>query len=186
MSELSLSERLGGCQRNTGSVLFFLVPDAGCCTPTASTLLQVGTLVAAQVNPCAALSFQGNSKKNEFSGCTQYWSFGMTADGPVVHTVHASCIVVSCVSRCKDISSDKKKLIKKTDGSLYKVLEQSAAVTAGGPVVKPCAQYWSFGMTADGPVVHTVHASCIAVSCVSRCKDISSDKKNRWQPVQST
>uniref|UniRef100_A0A7S4GEL9 Uncharacterized protein n=1 Tax=Eutreptiella gymnastica TaxID=73025 RepID=A0A7S4GEL9_9EUGL len=56
VSELSLSERLGGCQRNTGSVLFFLVPDAGCCTPTASTLLQVGTLVAAQVNPCAALS----------------------------------------------------------------------------------------------------------------------------------
>ena len=46
-------------------------------------------------------------------------------------------------------------------------------------------------MTVDGPVVHTVHASCIAVSCVSRCKDISSDKKklikkNRWQPVQST
>ena len=103
----------------------------------------------------------------------------MTADGPVVHTVHASCIAVSCVSRCKDISSDKKKLIKKTDGSLYKVLEQSAAVTAGGPVVKPCAQYWSFGMTADGPVVHTVHASCIAVSCVSRCKDISSDKKKQ-------
>ena len=34
-------------------------------------------------------------------------------------------------------------------------------------------------MTADGPVVHTVHASCIAVSCVSRCKDISSDKKKQ-------
>ena len=39
-----------------GQRLFFLLPDAGCCTPTASTLLQVGTLVAAQVNPCAALS----------------------------------------------------------------------------------------------------------------------------------
>ena len=37
----------------------------------------------------------------------------MTAHGPVVHTVHASCIAVSCVSGCKDISSDKKKLIKK-------------------------------------------------------------------------
>ena len=30
-------------------------------------------------------------------------------------------------------------LIKKSDGSLYKVLEQSAAVTTSGPVVKPCA-----------------------------------------------
>ena len=34
VSELSLSERLGGCQRKTGSVLFFLVPDADAAPPS--------------------------------------------------------------------------------------------------------------------------------------------------------
>ena len=72
----------------------------------------------------------------------------MTADGPVVHTVHASCIAVSCGSRCKDISSD-----KKTDGSLYKVLEQSAAGTAGGPVVKPWAVVSQAWFQTRGPAL---------------------------------
>ena len=45
VSEVLLTKKLGGCHRNIGSVRFSC--DAGCCTPTTSTLTQVDTLMAA-------------------------------------------------------------------------------------------------------------------------------------------
>ena len=44
-------------------------------------------------------------------------------------------------------------LIKKTDGSLYKVLEQSAAGTTGGPVVKPSTVIWQAWVRTQGPAL---------------------------------
>ena len=44
-------------------------------------------------------------------------------------------------------------LIKKTDGSLYKVLEQSAAGKAGGPVVKPWTVISQAWVQTRGPAL---------------------------------
>ena len=44
----------------------------------------------------------------------------------------------------------------------------------------------SLVVTANGPVVHTMHEICVAVSCVSNCRDNFFGEKIRWQTLHNT